>query len=72
MLEAQIALLDEVEEVHALGERVTTGNGDHEAEVGPDETVFGLGGLADRALQLDTLLASLDASGGVAACLDRP
>ena len=44
VLEAEVALLDEVEQVHALGQGVAAGDADHEAEVGADEPVLGLGG----------------------------
>jgi hypothetical protein len=44
VLQADVALLDEVEELHARGEGVAAGHADHEAEVGPDEPVLRLGG----------------------------
>ena len=44
MLETEVALLDEVKQIHALGQRVATGNGDHQPQVRADEAVFGVGG----------------------------
>jgi hypothetical protein len=44
VLEAQVALLDEVEEIHALGQGVAAGDAHHEAQVGADEAVLGFGG----------------------------
>ena len=46
VLEAEVALLDQVEQLHARGQRVAAGDADDEAEVGPDEAVLGRGGLA--------------------------
>ena len=60
MLEAEVALLDQVEQIHALGERVAAGDGDHEAEVGADEPVLRLGGFADLALEGDATLAGVE------------
>ena len=48
MLEAEIALLDQVQEFHRRRQGVPTGDGHHEAEVGPDEPVLGRRGGADR------------------------
>ena len=48
VLEAEVALLDEVEELHAGGQGVAAGDAHDEAEVGPDEPVLGLGGPLDR------------------------
>src|SRR5829696_2216185 len=39
VLEAEVALLDEVEELHARGQGVPAGDADHEPQVGPDEVV---------------------------------
>src|SRR4051812_33926362 len=44
VLEAEVAFLDEVEQVHALGEGIPAGDADHEAKVGADEAILGLGG----------------------------
>ncbi len=44
VLEAEVALLDEVEQVHALGEGVAASDADHESEVGADEPILGVGG----------------------------
>ena len=41
VLEAEVALLDEVEQLHARGQGVAAGDADDEAEVGPDEAVLG-------------------------------
>ena len=48
VLEAEVALLDQVEELHARGQRVAAGDADDEAQVGPDEPVLGGGGVARR------------------------
>ena len=70
VLEAEVALLDEVEQVHALGERVAAGDGDHEAQVGADEAILGVGGGSDGGLQRGALLAVGEAFGGIAAGFD--
>ena len=49
VLEAEVALLDEVQELHAGGQGVAAGDADDEAEVGPDEPVLGGGGGVDGA-----------------------
>ncbi len=70
VLETEVALLDEVEEVHSLGERVTAGDRHDEAQVGTDEAVLGLLGLLDLALQRDGALAVVEFCLGLAALLD--
>jgi hypothetical protein len=70
VLEPEVALLDEVEQVHALGQGVAAGDGDHEAQVGADEAVLGLRGRAHVGAQLRAALAGLDGLGGVAPALD--
>ena len=70
MLEAEVALLDEVEQLHAGGQGVAAGDAHDEAEVGPDEPVLGCGGLADGLVELTALLAIIFASTGFEALLD--
>ena len=70
VLEAEVALLDEVEQFHALGQRVALGDGDDEAEVGADEAVLGVGGCRDGVLQRHAALAVGQLLGGLAAGLD--
>ena len=53
----EVALLDEVAEVHALGEGVAAGDADHQPEVGADEAVLGPGAGADGTPQLGAALA---------------
>ena len=64
MLEAEVALLDEVEELHRRRQRVAAGDGDDEPEVGPDEPVLGLGALAGEATVLRGVLSRLDGVAG--------
>ena len=52
VLEAEVALLDEVEQLHAGGQGVAAGDAHDEAEVGPDEPVLGPGGGAVEAAVL--------------------
>ena len=70
VLEAQVALLDEVEEIHALREGVATGDRDHEAKVRADEPILGLGGFAHLALQRHAALAGVELLLCFAACFD--
>ncbi len=70
MFETEVALLDEVEQVHALGQWVTTCDRDHEAEVGADEPVLRRGGIAQIAAKGCTTLARFEALGRIATSLD--
>ena len=70
VLEAEVALLDEVAEVHALGEGVAAGDADDEPQVGADEAVLGPGAGGDGPPQLGAALARLEALGRGAAVLD--
>ena len=70
VLEPEVALLDEVPEVHALGEGVTAGDRDDQPEVGADEAVLRLGAGGDDAPQLGAALAVGDALGRLATSLD--
>ena len=70
VLEAEVALLDEVEQLHARGKGVAPGHADDQAEVGPDEPVLGVGGGADRPLQLAAALTGVERRLGIAALLD--
>jgi len=62
VLETEVALLDEVEQVHALGQRVSTRNGDHQPQVRADEAVLGVGGSRLFSLEVGAA-ASLDVAG---------
>ena len=70
VFEAEVALLDEVEQIHPLGQRVALGDGDDEAEVGADEAVLGVGGGGDGVLQRHAALAVGQLLGGLTAGLD--
>src|SRR5690606_37644759 len=73
--QAEVALLDEVEEVDAGRVGVTAGVGDHETEVGGEEGVLGLAAFALGAAQLDLFLlvlvvASFQSRSSLLACFD--
>ena len=70
VLEAQVAFLDEVEEIHALGEGIAASDAHHEAQVGANEAILGFSCLGDGGLQCCALLASGEAIGRFATCLD--
>ncbi len=70
VLETQVALLDEVAEVHALGEGIAAGDRDHEPQVGADETILGLGATGHRSPQVRAALAVGEALGGRVAVFD--
>jgi hypothetical protein len=53
--EAQIAFLDQVEQVKPPA-RVPLGNGDDQAKVAPDELLLGVIGLSDEPDQLDAAI----------------
>ena len=71
VLEAEVALLDQVQEVHAGRQGVPAGDADDEAEVGPDEPVLGVRGGRDGLAQLRALLAGLEPALGLAAGFDH-
>src|SRR6056297_163475 len=60
VLETQVARLDEVEQVHALGQGVAASDADHEAQVGADEPVLGLGGFGHLTLERHAALAVVE------------
>ncbi len=70
VLEAEVALLDEVEQIHALGKGIAAGDTDHEAQVGADEPILGLGGGRHLVLEGHALLARGELLGGFATGLD--
>ena len=70
VLEAEVAFLDQIQQVHALGQGITTGDGDHQSEVGTDEAVLGAGGLGHCGLEGCALLALGEPLGRVAAGFD--
>ena len=72
VLQTQVALLDQVAEVHALGEGITAGDADHQPEVGADEAVLGLGTGADGTPKIGAPLSGLEACGRGVAVLDHP
>ena len=47
VLQAEVAFLDEVEQLHAGRQGITAGHAHHQAQVGADEMLFGFGGLSD-------------------------
>ena len=59
VLQAEVALLDQVQQLHARRERVAAGDADHEAEVGPDEPVLRCVGSGDGAADLTAVLTGL-------------
>ena len=71
VLEAEVALLDEVEQLHAGRQRVAAGDAHDEAEVGPDEAVLGRGALAGEAAVLGGVVAGVDGGAGLHARFDR-
>src|SRR6187549_2817586 len=70
VLEAQVALLHEVQELHGRGEGVAPSDADDQSQVGADEAVLGLGGVAHGAAEDDGSLAGVDADLGIAAGFD--
>ena len=75
VLEAEVALLDQIEQLHARGQGIATGDAHDEAEVGPDESVLGVGCVAGGPLQLAALgrgqlLTRLEPVGGLSALFD--
>ena len=70
VLETQVALLNEVEQVHALWQWVTTSDGDHQSEVRANEVIFCLGSRTKVGAKGSTALASLKLFGGIAAFFD--
>ena len=70
VLEAEVALLDEVEQVHALGQGVAAGDGHDQAQVGADEAVLGVGGGRHLGLEVGAALAVGEPLGGLAAGFD--
>jgi hypothetical protein len=70
VLQAEVALLDKVTQVHALGKGVAAGDADHQPEVGPDEAVLGGSGVRHGARQLGAGLTSGDAFRRLVAGLD--
>jgi hypothetical protein len=70
VLEAQVAFLDEIQELHAGGKGVAASHAHHEPQVGPDEPVLGGGRIADRTIELTALLAIFLAGLRLEALLD--
>ena len=71
VLEAEVALLDEIEQLHARGQGVAAGHTHHEPQIGADETVLGGVGVADGAVDVAALLAGLLAGPGLESLLDH-
>ena len=70
MLEPEVALLDQVEQIHPLGQRIAPGDGHDETQVGADEAVLGVGSCGDGVLQRHAALAVGQLLGGLTAGLD--
>ena len=70
VLEPEVALLDEVQELHGGGEGVAAGHRHHEAEVGPNEAVLGGRALAVEAPVLGGVVAGFDGGAGLHARFD--
>src|SRR3546814_2435355 len=70
-LEAEVALLNEVEELHGRGKGVAAGDRDDEAKVGADEAVLGLCALAGEAAVLGCVLTGLDGRASLGARLHQ-
>ena len=70
MLEAEVALLDEVEQFHAGGQGIAAGDAHDQPEVGADEPVLGLGCLANGAVQDDAGFAGFLLGACLGACFD--
>ena len=70
VLEAEVALLDEVEQVHSLGERVAAGDAHHEAEVRADEPILRSGCRGDLRLEGGAALAVVELLLSFPPCLD--
>jgi hypothetical protein len=70
VLEAEVPLLDQVEEVHPLGEGVAAGDADHEPQVGADEAVLRLGRRSHLRLEGGAALAIVELLLGLATRLD--
>src|SRR5690606_8430675 len=70
VLEPEVALLDEVEQLHRRRQGVAAGDAHDEAEVGPDEAVLGSRRGLDRLAELAAALARVDASLGLTPTLD--
>src|SRR4029450_11166641 len=71
VLEAQVAFLDQVEQLHGGGEGVAACDAHHQAEIRPDETVLGGGSGGYGLAQLAAPLARVEAGGGPRATLAR-
>ena len=71
VLEAEVALLDEVEEIHAGGKGVAAGDAHDEAEVRPDEPVLGGVRHPHDLVELGVVVAGGDPLRGGASGFDR-
>ena len=71
VLEAEVALLHEIEEIHAGGKGVAAGNADDEAEVRPDEPVLGGVRHPHDLVEFGVVVAVGDPLGGGASGFDR-
>src|SRR5262245_4785913 len=71
VLEAEVALLDEVQQLHRGREGVAPGDAHDEAEVGPDEAVLGGCGVGHGLAEVAPALARVEALAGLAPTLDR-
>jgi hypothetical protein len=70
VLEAEVAFLDQVEQIHSLREGVAACNGHDETQVGADEAILGLGRCGHLGLQVGAALAVGEQFSRFAALLD--
>ena len=70
VFQTKVALLDQVQKLHAGGQWVAAGHAHHQAQVGPDEAVLGPVGGPDGTLDFATGLPGLLASSGVSPSFD--
>jgi hypothetical protein len=70
VLETEVAFLNEVAQIHPLGEGVAAGDGDDQPEVGADEAIFGRSGGTDFGVEgrVDRTIGELP--GGLVALFD--
>ena len=57
VLEAEVALLHQIEEIHAGGEGIAAGDAHDEPEIRPDETILCCGRDPDDLFELEILVA---------------
>ena len=70
MFQAKVAFLDQVQKLHAGGQRIAAGHAHHQAQVGSDEAVLGSVGGPDSTLDLATGFPGVLADSGGCSSLD--